>query len=155
MVHNLNVQLVLGHLTADHLHLLAPCEDRKDRRSDFQVVDTTVAVRKQSTGDTAIAVVHRSDHVGLVAVAKPGIDVLSQKFRLLQAHHVIVFRRNVQRRADLSVEQIGRAENLLFACVQMRDAEGAAVLVQMEGLSRSDKVLLRCVLPLKLRKYCG
>ena len=53
------------------------------------------------------------------------------------------------------MEQIRRAEDLLLSRVQMSNAEGAAVLVQMEGLSRSDKVLLRCVLPLKLRKYCG
>jgi len=47
------------------------------------------------------------------------------------------------------------AEDLLLSSIQMGDAEGAAVLIEMKRLCRSDKVLLRCVLPLKLHKYCG
>jgi hypothetical protein len=53
------------------------------------------------------------------------------------------------------VEQISRAENFLLSCVQMLDAEGAAIRFECDRLRRSDEVLLRRILPLKLSKYCG
>ena len=132
VVHDLDCQPGFRHLAAHDLHLFPAREQREDGGSHLQVVNAAVAVRKQRAGDSAGAIVHAANHIGLVAVTEPGVDVFRQQLRLLRSHHVVILRRDVQRGADLTVEQIRGSEYFHLTGIQMGDVECAAIGIKME-----------------------
>ena len=121
------IHTLLRDLTGHHLHIRLSSKQRKYRRRDFHIVNTAIAVGEQCPGHSAIAVVHGTDHVGLLPVCKPGVDVLCQQIRLQLPHLVIVFGGDAQRRTDLPMEQVGGSEYLLCPGIGVDDFKRGAV----------------------------
>ena len=102
-------------------------EQREHRRCNLHVVDAAIAVGEQRPGHSAVAVVHGADHVGLVPVGKPGVDVLCQQIRLQLPHLVVVLGGDAKRGADLPMEQVGSSEYLLCPGIGMDDFKRGTV----------------------------
>ena len=132
VVHDLESKAGFRHLAGNDLHFFLPGKQRKHSCRHLQVVNPAITIRKERSGNSAAAIIHAADHVGLVSVGKPGIHVFCQQVWLLQAHQVVILRRNIQRRAHLTMEEIGRTENLLHPRILMGDAKRLSILRQME-----------------------
>ena len=132
MVHHFDRQPGFGHLAGNDLHLFLPGKQRKDGGGNLQVVDAPITIRQKGAGNTAIAIVHAADHVALVTVTKPGVDVGRQQFRLLRTHSIVVFCGDIQCGAHLTMEEVGRTENLLRSGIQVCNSKCLTVIIQME-----------------------
>ena len=75
-VYYLQVQPILCHFRGNYFILVGTGKQRKYRRGDLHIVDAPVPVGKQRPCHAAGAVVHGPDHVAVLPVAKPCVDVL-------------------------------------------------------------------------------
>ena len=84
---------MLCHFVAFYAVSVISREQRQHRRSDLHIVDPSVPLGQQRPCHGASAVIHRVDHVVVLARPQPRIHVLRQKFRLFFLHQVIIFHR--------------------------------------------------------------